>query len=234
MKARSQNNLTQDNVSPGELVDTKPACLPGSVTLAGRFCRIERLNSKHHGSSLWEAVKGQDELWTYMRCGPFADEEAFGKFMHEREACAIRTAYAVVDAQGAAQGSFCLMEIRPDMRVIEMGSVFYAPSMQKSALGTEAQYLMMKYVFEMLGYRRYEWKCNALNLKSRKAALRYGFTFEGVFRQDAIVKGRNRDTAWFSIIDKEWPMLKKNFERWLAADNFDGNGRQKTKLNMSS
>jgi RimJ/RimL family protein N-acetyltransferase len=230
MKAQSQNNLAQDNASPGEPVDTLPARLPGDVTLQGRFGRIERLNAGRHGPALWEAIKGHDELWTYMRCGPFADETAFRKFMHERETRAGRVAYALLDKQGAVKGSFCLMEIRPADRIIEVGSVFYAPSVQRSAFGTEAQYLLMRYVFEELNYRRYEWKCNALNIKSRRAALRYGFTFEGVFRQDAIVKGRNRDTAWFSIIDKEWPAVKKNFERWLALENFYGNGKQKTPL----
>ncbi len=122
------------------------------------------------------------------------------------------------------------MEIRPAMRVIEVGHIVYTPRLQRTPLGTEAQYLLAKYVFETLGYRRYEWKCNALNAPSRRAALRYGFTFEGIFRQHLISKGRNRDTAWYSILDSEWPARKAAFERWLAPDNFDAHGRQKVSL----
>ena len=138
--------------------------------------------------------------------------------------------YAVIDANGQAVGIATLMEIRPAMRVIEVGHIVYTPRLQRTLLGTEAQYLLAKYVFEALGYRRYEWKCNALNAPSRRAALRYGFTFEGIFRQHLISKGRNRDTAWYSILDGEWPARKAAFERWLSADNFDKDGRQKTSL----
>ena len=115
------------------------------------------------------------------------------------------------------------------MRVIEVGHIVYSPALQRTPLATEAQYLLARYVFETLGYRRYEWKCNALNAASRRAALRFGFTFEGVFRQHMIVKGRNRDTAWFSMLDGEWPARKAAFERWLAPDNFDADGRQKVR-----
>ena len=122
------------------------------------------------------------------------------------------------------------MEIRPAMRVVEVGHIVYSPALQRTPLATEAQYLLARYAFETLGYRRYEWKCNALNAPSRRAALRFGFTFEGIFRQHMIVKGRNRDTAWFSMLDSEWPARKAAFERWLAPENFDSDGRQKTKL----
>jgi RimJ/RimL family protein N-acetyltransferase len=122
------------------------------------------------------------------------------------------------------------MEIRPAMRVIEVGNIVYAPALQRTPLATEAQYLLARYVFEALGYRRYEWKCNALNAPSRRAAVRFGFTFEGLFRQHQIVKGRNRDTAWFSMLDTEWPARKAAYERWLAPDNFDAAGRQKLSL----
>jgi RimJ/RimL family protein N-acetyltransferase len=116
------------------------------------------------------------------------------------------------------------------MRVIEVGHIVYSPALQRTPLGTEAQYLLARYAFETLGYRRYEWKCDALNAASRGAAQRYGFTFEGVLRQHVIAKGRNRDTAWFSILDGEWPQRKANFERWLSPDNFDADGRQKLSL----
>ena len=129
-----------------------------------------------------------------------------------------------------AVGLASLMEIRPAQRVIEVGQIIYSPALQRTPLGTEAQYLLMRYAFETLGYRRYEWKCNALNAPSRRAALRYGFAFEGIFRQHMIVKGRNRDTAWYSILDSEWPARKAAFERWLAPKNFDNKGRQKASL----
>ena len=122
------------------------------------------------------------------------------------------------------------MEIRPAMRVIEVGNIVYAPALQRTPLATEVQHLLARYVFETLGNRRYEWKCNALNAPSRRAAARFGFTFEGLFRQHQIVKGRNRDTAWFSMLDSEWPARKAAFERWLSPENFDGAGRQKVSL----
>ena len=122
------------------------------------------------------------------------------------------------------------MEIRPAMRVIEIGHITYSPALQRTPLGTEAQYLFARYAFETLGYRRYEWKCNSLNAPSRRAALRFGFKFEGIFRQHMIVKGHSRDTAWYSMLDSEWPARKAAFERWLAPDNFDGAGRQRTSL----
>ena len=131
---------------------------------------------------------------------------------------------------GRAVGYFTLMEIRPEMRVIEVGHVLYSPALQRTPLGTEAQYLLAQYAFETLGYRRYEWKCNALNAASRRAALRYGFIYEGTFRQHLIAKGRNRDNAWFSMLDSEWPARKANFERWLAPENFTADGKQKLSL----
>jgi RimJ/RimL family protein N-acetyltransferase len=148
----------------------------------------------------------------------------------ERAALADPYAYAVIDAEGRAVGIATLMEIRPTMRVIEVGHIVYTPALQRTPLATEAQYLLARYIFEELGYRRYEWKCNALNAPSRRAAERFGFTFEGVFRQHLIVKGRNRDTAWFSMLDSEWPTRKAAFERWLAPGNFDAAGRQNMSL----
>jgi RimJ/RimL family protein N-acetyltransferase len=211
-------------------VGGKPAPRPGPVVLNGRYGRIEKLDAARDGASLWEAVKGQNALWPYMAYGPFPDEPAFAAWLAERPALEDPYSYAIIDAQGRAIGIATLMEIRPAMRVIEVGNIVYTPLLQRTPLGTEAQYLLAKYVFETLGYRRYEWKCNALNAPSRRAALRYGFTFEGIFRQHFIVKGRNRDTAWFSMLDSEWPARKAAFERWLSSDNFDKDGRQKTSL----
>ena len=139
-------------------------------------------------------------------------------------------AYAILDGQGEPLGYLTLMEIRPEMRVIEVGHVLYSPALQRTPLGTEAQYLIARYAFETLGYRRYEWKCNALNAPSRRAALRYGFVFEGVLRAHMIGKGRNRDTAFYSMLDTEWPARRAAFERWLAPENFDPQARQRVSL----
>jgi RimJ/RimL family protein N-acetyltransferase len=210
----------------GVPVDTAPAKRPGPVTLAGRHGRLEKLGP-HHAADLWPAFAGHDEIWTYISSdGPFADEAAFTTFIAKRAAADDPYAYAIIDAAGRAVGYFTLMEIRPAMRVIEVGHVLYSPLLQRSPLGTEAQYLLARYAFETLGYRRYEWKCNALNAASRRAALRYGFTFEGTLRQHLIAKGRNRDNAWFAMLDGEWPARKANFERWLSPDNFTADGRQ--------
>jgi RimJ/RimL family protein N-acetyltransferase len=138
--------------------------------------------------------------------------------------------YAIIDRSGEAVGIATLMEIRPAMRVIEVGNIVYSPALQRKPLGTEAQYLLARYAFETLGYRRYEWKCNALNAASCRAAQRYGFAFEGILRQHMIAKGRNRDTAYYSILDSEWPARKAAFERWLAPENFDADGKQRIGL----
>lgn len=150
--------------------------------------------------------------------------------MTQREALADPCYYAIVDPAGRALGVATLMEIRPAARVVEVGHIVYGPALQQTPLATEAQYLLARYVFEEFGYRRYEWKCHALNAASRRAALRLGFTFEGIFRQHMIVKGRTRDTAWFSMLDREWPRTRAAFEAWLAPENFDAEGRQKRRL----
>jgi len=211
-------------------VDGKQAPCPGPIVLEGRYGRIEKLNAARDGASLWQAVKGHNALWPYMGYGPFADEAAFAAWLAERPKLEDPYSYAIIDKDDRAVGIATLMEIRPAMRVIEVGNIVYTPLLQRTPLGTEAQYLLAKYVFETLGYRRYEWKCNALNAPSRRAALRYGFTFEGIFRQHFIVKGRNRDTAWFSMLDSEWPTRKAAFERWLDPENFDAHGKQKVGL----
>jgi RimJ/RimL family protein N-acetyltransferase len=162
--------------------------------------------------------------------GPLADFSTFSQWLAGRVALEDPYSYAIVDRSGQAVGIATLMEIRPAIGVIEVGHILYSPALQRTPLGTEAQYLLARYAFETLGYRRYEWKCNALNAPSRRAALRYGFVFEGVLRQHMIAKGRNRDTAFFSILDSEWPARKAAFERWLAPENFDADGRQRASL----
>jgi RimJ/RimL family protein N-acetyltransferase len=210
-------------------VDATPAQRPGPVTLEGRYGHVERL-SQHHDAALWNAVKGHDHIWTYMSYGPLADFAAFSKWLAGRVKLDDPYSYAIIDRSGQALGIATLMEIRPAMRVVEVGNILYSPSLQRTPLGTEAQFLLARYAFETLGYRRYEWKCNALNAPSRRAAFRYGFVFEGILRQHMIVKGKSRDTAYFSLLDSEWPARKAAFERWLAPQNFDAEGRQKTSL----
>ncbi len=215
----------------GDRVDTAPARRPGDVTLEGRLAILEKLDPVRHGRAFWEGVRNDDSLWTYMGYGPFDGEAAFMAWLEARAETADPYAYAVIDKRtGTATGSVTLMETRPAMRVIEMGNIVYAPSLQRTPAATEAQYLAAAYVFDTLGYRRYEWKCNALNAPSRRAALRLGFSFEGIFRQHMIVKGRNRDTAWYSMLDSEWPARKRAFERWLDPSNFDAEGRQRVGL----
>ena len=211
-------------------VDTTPAQRPGQVTLQGRYGRIEKLMPEH-AAELWKVFGGHDEVWTYISTdGPFATAAEFSAFIAKRAAADDPYAYVIIDTSDRAVGYFTLLRIEPQMRVIEVGHVLYSPTLQRTPLGTEAQYLLARYVFETLGYRRYEWKCNSLNAASRRAALRYGFAYEGTFRQHLIAKGRNRDNAWFSMLDSEWPARKLSFERWLAPENFDGEGRQKTVL----
>ena len=213
----------------GKAVNATPAQRPGAVTLSGRYGSLVPLALSHTGA-LWEAVKGQDALWIYMSAGPFADLAGFSCWIASRVNDKDTQSYAIFDLNGAVLGLAVLMEVRPAMRVCEVGSILYAPALQRTPLGTEAQYLLARYAFETLGYRRYEWKCNSLNAPSRAAALRYGFTFEGILRAHMIIKGRNRDTAYFSIREDEWPARKTAFEKWLAPENFDAGGKQKKRL----
>jgi RimJ/RimL family protein N-acetyltransferase len=214
----------------GRDIDSRPAQRPDAVKLQGRYGAVERLEASKHDASLWNAVRGHDELWTYMAYGPFADQAAFSGWLASRAALVDPYYYAIVEPSGRAVGLVTLMSIRPDMRVVEVGNVLLGPSLQGTALATEAQYLLARYAFEVLGYRRYEWKCDALNAASRRAALRFGFSFEGIFRDHMIIKGRSRDTAWFAMLESEWPARKAAFERWLAPENFAADGAQKRKL----
>jgi RimJ/RimL family protein N-acetyltransferase len=210
--------------------NTKPAPRPGPVTLKGRYGRLEKLRAEH-ADDLWQAFARHNQLWTYISTdGPFASAAEFASFIAMRAAADDPYAYAIIDLSDRPIGYFTLLRIVPDMRVIEVGHVLYSPALQRTALGTEAQYLLARYVFEGLGYRRYEWKCDALNAASRRAALRYGFVYEGTFRQYMIAKGRNRDNAWYSMLDSEWPARRQSFERWLTPKNFDEQGRQKVSL----
>ncbi|MDR1396255.1 MAG: GNAT family N-acetyltransferase [Desulfarculales bacterium] len=203
--------------------------LPGNVALRGGFCRLEPLDAERHAGQLYEAYSsapdGRD--WTYMFAGPFRDEDEYRRYAKDASRSADPKHYAVIDiARGKAVGTLSLMRIDPGNGVIEAGNVAFSPLLKQKPASTEAQFLLMKYVFDELQYRRYEWKCDVMNAPSRKAAARLGFSFEGIFRQAVIYKGRSRDTAWFSVIDKEWPALKKTLLAWLAAENFDASGKQ--------
>ncbi len=214
----------------GPPVDATPARLPEPIVLNGRYGHIERLRPGHD-ADLWNVLKGHDPIWTYLSTyGPFANLAEFSKWLNGRVALDDPYSYAIIDSAGRAVGISTLMEIRPAMRAIEVGHIVYSPALQRTPLGTEAQYLLARYAFETLGYRRYEWKCNALNAPSRRAALRYGFVYEGTLRQRMIAKGHNRDDAYFSMLDGEWPARKAAFERWLAPENFDATGKQKISL----
>jgi len=213
------------------VADPTPAPRPGPVTLKGRYGRLEKLGPEH-AAGLWAVFAGRDEVWTYIAMdGPFVAEDEFFAYIDKRAAAADPYAYVIIDASERPVGYVTLLRIVPEHRAIEVGHVLYSPELQRTRLGTETQYLLARYVFETLGYRRYEWKCDALNAPSRRAALRYGFVYEGTFRQNMITKeGRNRDVAWFSMLDSEWPARRANFERWLDPANFDGDGRQKLSL----
>ncbi len=210
-----------------------PRARPGPEPMIGRYCTLEKLDAAKHADGLFEAYMeapdGRD--WTYLFVERPPTREAYRAYAEANAASPDPYHYAIIDnATGLPIGTSSLMRIEPAMGVIEVGNITYSPRIQKKPAGTEAQYLQMRRAFDELGYRRYEWKCDSRNAPSRAAALRYGFTFEGIFRQAVIYKGRNRDTAWFSIIDTEWPRVKAGFEAWLDPANFDAAGRQQRSL----
>ena len=203
--------------------------LPAIDFLEGRYARIEALSVEKHAEDLL-AVYGPDtprEMWTYLFQEPVADMEELVNLLNQMLARKDRFFYAILDREtGKALGTFSLMRIDQANRTIEVGAVTFSPALKQTRMGTEAHYLLARYVFEELNYRRYEWKCDALNLPSRKAAERLGFVYEGTFRQAVIYKGRTRDTDWLSMIDKEWPQVRARLEAWLHPENFDKNGQQ--------
>jgi RimJ/RimL family protein N-acetyltransferase len=199
------------------------------TTLPGRYVTVTPLDPAQHGKDLWEATRGEENyaLWRYLADGPFKLRAEFDEALKTMAVSRDPLYFAIIDNQaGKAVGRAAYLRIEPKHRCIEVGGILYSPALQKTRGATEAMFLMARHVFEELGYRRYEWKCNALNEPSRRAALRLGFTFEGIFRQHMIVKGENRDTAWFSMLDCEWPARKQAFERWLDPANFSSDGRQ--------
>ena len=226
--------MTQHTARPvGPIVNPLPSgMLPDLRPLLGQYVRLEPLNPAKHGPQLWNAVKGHDDVWDYLFSGPYADEASFTEWLIAMAEKRDPWFYAYVK-DGVTLGMGSLMRADPANGVIEIGGIMITPELQQTRASTETTYLFMRHAFEDLGCRRFEWKCNALNAPSIVAAKRFGFTFEGVFRQHMIVKGRNRDTAWFSILDSEWPRIKAGFETWLQPSNFDDQGQQKAKLRVS-
>jgi RimJ/RimL family protein N-acetyltransferase len=212
-------------------LDWKPVPRPGPVTLRGRWVTLEPLSAERHAADLWQTVKGHDELWTWLPDEPCMTESDLRRAVERMQASTDAIFLAILPvATGKAAGWASFMRAEPAHGVVEVGNILLAPSLQRTTAATEAMVLMAGHVFDHLGYRRYEWKCNAKNEPSRRASLRLGFTFEGIFRQHMVVKNRNRDTAWFSMLDREWPARKRVFETWLDPANFDDEGRQRKSL----
>jgi RimJ/RimL family protein N-acetyltransferase len=212
---------------PHSLDHWTPIPLPMRKPMHGRTVMLEPLDASTHAAPLWQAVKGHDEVWQWLFDGPFANEAEFTADIARKQAATDRIFFAIIPAAtGRAAGYASYLRMEPTHGVIEVGNILYSPALQRTTAATEAMFLMARHIFEDLGYRRYEWKCNAENTHSRRAAQRLGFTFEGIFRQHMVIKRRNRDTAWFAMLDHEWPARKQAFKRWLDASNFDPDGRQ--------
>jgi len=226
------NEFSQPIGAP--LPDWTPREWPPRTPIEGRLCRIEPLDADRHGPALWRSFSMAPDTrdWTYMaNSEPLTDEPRLRAYLERNAASKDALHHAIIDrASNEAVGTFALMRIDCANGVIEVGHVAYSPRLQRTTMATEAMYLLMQRVFDELGYRRFEWKCDSLNAPSRAAAQRYGFQYEGCFRQAIVYKGRSRDTAWFSIIDREWPGIKTAFERWLAPENFDAEGQQRLSL----
>ena len=214
------------------LPDWTPRERPGRDVLSGRYCRLEPLEAERHASALFDAFARDTsgEGWTYLPYGPFADSSDWGAWVETMSEGDDPLFFAILDPDGTAIGVASYLRIDAQVGSIEVGHIHYSPLLQRTRAATEAMYLMAWRVFDELGYRRYEWKCDDLNAPSRRAAERLGFTYEGTFRQHRIYKGRNRDTAWYSIIDSEWPAVREALEAWLEPSNFDEQGTQRARL----
>ncbi len=206
---------------------------PPRSAMDGRWCRVEPIDPERHAAELHEAntEDAEDRIWSYLAYGPFETLADYRAWMAATCLGDDPRFHAVIDLRdGRAAGVASYLRLQPAVGVIEVGHINYAPRLQNGRAGTEAMYLMMRRAFGELGYRRYEWKCDSLNAGSRHAAERLGFRFEGVFRQATVYKGRNRDSAWYAILDSEWPAIRAAFERWLDPGNFDADGRQRGRL----
>ena len=216
-----------------DVVGWTPRPLPPRTPMVGRYTRIEPLDVARHAADLFaafdSAADGRD--WTYMFTGPYATLDDYVAWATTAASSADPMHHAIIDVTtGRAVGTASYLRIEPTYGVIEIGNIAYSPSLQRSPLATEAMFLMMQRVFDELGYRRYEWKCDHHNARSRSAAARYGYTYEGIFRQAVMYKGRSRDTAWFAIIDREWPALRAAYQQWLDPANFAADGTQLVSL----
>lgn len=212
------------------LPDWTPPAPPSGVTLTGRYVQLEHMDADAHAADLFRAYSGQDGVWDYLPYGPFSSASAYHRWVKEMAAGSDPLFYVLRNlATGHCGGVASYLRITPASGSIEVGHINLAPEIAGSRASTEAMFLMMDWAFGA-GYRRYEWKCDALNLPSRRAAQRLGFSYEGIFRQATVYRQRNRDTAWFSVIDSEWPALREAYAAWLAPANFDAEGRQKESL----
>lgn len=207
-----------------------PPPRPGRLSLKGRYARLEPLSPDTHAAQLFKANSASDGIWDFLPYGPFASASAYHRWMRDATAGDDPGFLAIFNRDsGQWEGVASYLRIQPEAGSIEVGHINFSPALARTRAATEAMFLMMQWAFEA-GYRRYEWKCDARNLASRRAAERLGLSFEGIFRQAAVIKGRNRDTAWFAAIDAEWPALKEAFQAWLAPANFDAAGRQRERL----
>ncbi len=227
--------MSEDRFVSGHAIERLPSGeAPQRCPIEGRLVTLEPLEPAKHAHELYRAsheTAEAREIWTYLPDGPFVDAAAFTTWIDAMANNPDRVLFAFRDhATGRAAGMANYLDIRPNHGVVEIGYIWFAPFLQRTPQSTEALILMLRYAFDTLRYRRVEWRCNALNAKSRAAALRLGFTFEGIFYQHMVVKGHNRDTAWYSILDGEWPHLRSSFEAWLTPANFDAQGRQKQSL----
>lgn len=203
-----------------KVMDWTPPPAPDGGTMCGQYAELVLLNTKDHAEALFAQYQGHDQVWDYLFNGPFETLGAYSEWMQNSIETEGQLFFAIKNLEtGAWEGVASYLRIDPKSGSIEVGNINFSPALQQTRVATEAMYLMMKWAFEA-GYRRYEWKCNALNLPSRRAAQRLGFSFEGIFRQAVVVKGHSRDTAWFAVIDLEWPALKAAFQSWLSPDNF--------------
>jgi RimJ/RimL family protein N-acetyltransferase len=226
-------NKNEFNQAVGNLVENwSKAKRPEHAKLEGQYCSLEFIDLDKHANKLLTnlSFKNPGESWTYLPYGPFFNHQEFSTWISATHSEKDTELYVILNKEHDPVGVAGYSRINPEHGVIEIGHLHFSKFLQKTPAATEAIYLLLKYAFEKLGYRRCEWKCNSLNEASKKAALRLGFIFEGIFRQTNIFKNRNRDTAWFSIIDSEWPMLKEKFSKWLDESNFDSNGNQKKSL----
>ena len=217
------------------LTDWAGAPRPEHKVIDGRYAGLEPLDPARHGGDLWRSAlaPGAEDRFRYLFEGPPADAVVFDAWLQRAASSDDPLFFAVIDrATGRAEGRQALMRIDPAHGVIEIGSILWGPAIARSRVTTEALFLTASYVFDQLGYRRFEWKCNALNAPSRRAAQRFGFRYEGLFRQHMVVKGESRDTTWFAMIDADWPRIKAGYEAWLAPGNFDEAGRQRQALDV--